>query len=502
MPVQLFVFLGFWLWLLVDGRTRFFADPGTSWHLVVGRDIIATGQFPHTDRFSFTYAGQPWIASQWLGECGMALLYGLSGFDGLCLGIATLLAGFYTLAAHRLIRLGAPWWFAVLIVALAIKGCSFHFFARPHLATLVLLGWTFVQLCDFEAGRLPLRSLVWFIPVVTVWANIHGGVIGGILSIALAVAGWGLCWLVGLPTPIKKVGDLVGLSGLVLGCGAATLLNPYGLELLRTWARVMGSAVVHERIIEHLPLMRSPYAWAVMVFGVVYAAMLLSVQPRRLRVTWLLPLVWFFLAWSRVRNGPLFATVGVIALADMLPAVRWSASVYRWGNSHLRLPCNAPERPGWRAVFVPTMVVLLAIGIQIAEISLPFVGTGWARFDPNYWPTDLLPKLRAYESSRPPGTPIFNDMKFGGFLIAHTAGLRVFIDDRCELYGDEWILAYGYAQQQDQSQVDRWAQKYGFDRALVVTGSSIDWYLRNSDSWQVVGETKSATLHERLTSRR
>jgi hypothetical protein len=44
-------------------------------------------------------------------------------------------------------------------------------------------------------------------------------------------------------------------------------------------------------------------------------------------------------------------------------------------------------------------------------------------------------RARTYEGEHPDGTPIFNEVLFGGFLIYLTLGLRVFIDDRCELYG-------------------------------------------------------------------
>jgi hypothetical protein len=497
--VQTVVFLGLWLWFLVDGRSRFFTDPGTFWHPAVGRHILTTGQFPHADPFSFTRAGRPWIASQWLGECGLALLQGLGGLDGILLGMVTMLAGFYTWVAHRLIRAGAPWWFAVLLVALAIKSSAFHFYARPHLATIVLLGWTVARLCDFEAGRIPLRGLMWLVPVMAVWSNVHGGVLGGIGTIALAVAGWAVAKLVGLPSPVVRYRRLIPLGGLILGCGLATLANPYGPELLRTWAAVVGSPVVHERILEHVPIVRAPYAWPVYVFAAVYLVLLLSVPVGRVRLTWLLPLAWAYLAWTRVRNGPLFATVTIIVLADVLPAVRWSAALYRWGDRLLHLPDSVPAKPGWRAAVIPAGVVVIAVGLQIAGAAVPLVGHGWARLNPGTWPVDLLPELREYEARHPPGTPIFNDMKFGGFLIAQTPGLRVFIDDRCELYGDDWILAYSRAHEQDPAQVDRWARRYGFDRALVVTGSSIDWYLRNSGGWRVVGETTAAALHERIT---
>jgi hypothetical protein len=499
--VRTAIFLGLWLWFLIDGRSRYFNDPGTFWHTVVGQQVLATGQFLHTDQFSFTCAGQPWTASQWLGECALALLHGLSGFDGILLATATLLAGFYTWAAHRLIRAGIHWWLALLLAALAIKASSYHFFARPHLLTIVFLGWTFARLCDFEAGRIPLRGLFWLVPVSAVWANTHGGVIGGISTLALAVAGWGLAKLLGRPTPLMRYRQLVPLGGVVLGCELATLFNPYGLELPRTWFAVMNSPVVHQQILEHLPLIRSPYAWTVVLFGAVYLAALLSVSPRRYCVTWLLPLVWFYLAWTRVRHGPLFATVAVLALAELLPSVRWSARLSRWGNDLFHLPDGwGRSNPGWRAAVLPLAVVAAAVASQTAGVQFPLVGLGWATLDPKVWPLDLLPELREYERTHPPATPVINPMKYGGFLIYHTPGLRVFIDDRCELYGDEQLLAYVRAHDGDPEQVDRWAQRYGFDRAITVTGSPFDLNLRLSSAWKVARETRTATLHERVVA--
>ena len=44
---------------------------------------------------------------------------------------------------------------------------------------------------------------------------------------------------------------------------------------------------------------------------------------------------------------------------------------------------------------------------------------------------------------RPPGTRIFCEYAYGGFLIYHAPGYRVFIDDRCELFGDEFLAVSG-----------------------------------------------------------
>ena len=70
-------FLGIWLFLMVGGRSRLFRNPGTFWHTATGRWIFSTGQLIHTDPLSFTFAGKPWVAYEWLGKCLMAVLDGI-----------------------------------------------------------------------------------------------------------------------------------------------------------------------------------------------------------------------------------------------------------------------------------------------------------------------------------------------------------------------------------------------------------------------------------------
>jgi hypothetical protein len=52
----------------------------------------------------------------------------------------------------------------------------------------------------------------------------------------------------------------------------------------------------------------------------------------------------------------------------------------------------------------------MTVALQRAAVTLPGLGRGWAKLDPQLWPVDLLPELRAYERSHPPGTPIFNQI--------------------------------------------------------------------------------------------
>jgi hypothetical protein len=496
------VFLGIWLVLMIAGRSRFFSDPGALWHIVVGQRMLDSGALIHNDPFSFTAADEPWIAQWWLSECSLALIHRLCGLDGILLATVTILACFYTWIAHRLIRAGLHPLLAVLFTFLAMMASAYHFHPRPHLMTIVLLGWTFAKLCDFEAGRISLLRLFWLLPVFVLWANLHGGMVGGIGTLVVAVAGWAIASWFGWGGPVVRRRQVLLLSLLVVGCGLTGFVNPYGTALPRVWFSLMGSPVLPLVIQEHGPLRGSgPAASAVLLFGFIYVTALLGVLPARPRITWLIPVIWLALAWTRVRHGPLFATTAVIALADVFPHVRWAQWLARKGSVLFRLRNTEGQAGGaglgWQPMLVPLVVVLTSVVLQLASFSVPLLGRDWAHLTRSKWPIELLPELREIERSSKPGTPIFNDMWFGGFLIYYTPGLRVFIDDRCELYGDEGLIDYGLALRDNPAQIEAWAARYGFETALVQTNSPFDVYLQGTSGWSMVRRTEAATLYRR-----
>jgi hypothetical protein len=50
--------------LLLAVGAKLLNDPDTYWHLAVGRWILDHGAVPHSDPFSFTMTGAPWIAKE------------------------------------------------------------------------------------------------------------------------------------------------------------------------------------------------------------------------------------------------------------------------------------------------------------------------------------------------------------------------------------------------------------------------------------------------------
>jgi hypothetical protein len=268
----------------------------------------------------------------------------------------------------------------------------------------------------------------------------------------------------------------------------------------------MDSPVLPHIIQEHAPLsLAKADGWAVLLFGLVYLVTLVSVLPKWPRVTWLLPLVWFYLGCTRVRHAPLFAITAGLAVADMLPHTRWAAMLARRGSDLFQFPAEAASpaqrRFDWRPALAPCCVVLAALLLQTGRVEVPAVGHGWARLDPAYWPVGLRPALERYDH-RPGGTAVFNEYLFGGFLIYYTPGYRVFVDDRCELYGDRWLQDYVNAEVGGTGPyIQDLERRYEpFDLALTRTGSGFDDYFGGSGQWVAVERTESATLYRRGTA--
>jgi hypothetical protein len=501
-PMETLLFLVFFLAAVFLGRDRFFGDPGSLWHIVVGQRILSSHELIKADPFSFTHAGAPWVTQSWLFDCGLALLHRLDGLNTILTATAALLAGLFTWIAHRLLRTGLHPLLALLITLLAMMASSYHFHPRPHLLGIVFLAWTFALLCDVEAGRVAFKRLIWLLPLFALWTNIHGTMLGGFATLAVTAVGWMAARRTWVDGTKLSSWQMLALSSIVAGCGLTAFLNPYGSALPRTWLALMSSPLLPRLIDEHAPLLQAGWAgMAVLLFGLIYLIALLGVLPHRPRVTWLVPLIWLALSFTRIRHGPLFAVTAVLALAEMFPDIRWAAWLARKGSVTFRLrprpTATAAKRIDVAPTILPCLVILAVIIVQIAGIPLPGWGREWVRLDPRSCPVELLPELHKLESWEPAGTPIFNEMLFSGFLIYHTPGLRVFIDDRCELYGDDDLTAYALALRDDPSQIDRWAEQYGINFALTRSGTRIDTYLRQKSDWTILAKAKKATLFGR-----
>lgn len=522
-------FLIIWLVLLLAFRERGFYDPGSLWHIKVGEIILNEGM-PHTDPFSYTFEGRPWVPQQWGAEVLMALTHRIGGLDAMLLAFATLIAALYTLIFRRAMQAGMGPILAGLVTVVCLFVGAFHYFVRPHMFTIIFLGWTMISIIDYERGRCSEWRLVGLIPLFILWTNLHGGVLGGTMTLGLAVAGWGVVFLKGwfsrsqvpgqtpdnaslnggLESPIRNWRTAFLLCGIVVACGLTPFINPHGMEMIRIWQRIVASKVLPAVVHEHMPLNPTePLGLAIIGLGAFYLILLLGTFPRVPHISWLIPLVWFALSFKGIRQGPLFAITAAVAIADLWPHTIWHRLLVKYGDGSLARSPDYSPRPLVAPFIVPALAVVAALYLQVTHTPAPVVGYGWVRFDPDFVPVDLNGSVEEYVSHVPAGTRVFNDANLGGYLIYYAPSLKIFMDDRCELYGDDWIKKYadtlGLPPNELGTAFERWAADYQFDRALVMTNPpekekpSIERYLLdNPQKWREVARGRRAVMFERI----
>jgi hypothetical protein len=491
-----FLFVQLWLFLLLRGWTLFL-DPGTFWHIVTGDRILSSG-LPQQDWMSFTRAGAPWVAHQWLGEVAMALLHRVGSFDALLVTFSASFALLFAWLFRRLAGCGVTPAGSLAAMLLALAASQHHWHARPHVVSMFLFAWLYARLVDFEAGRIRARRLLELVPMFVLWSNVHGGAMGGLATLALVAGGWIGAWALGRPSPVRDARSAALIAALAVACIATVVVNPYGLELPRTWSRIMGSPELARLMEEHQPFWVAR-SWLALGLLVAYLAAFATTRWRALQVTSLASVAWFALGIERTRHLPLFAVAALLSMPDLLRHSRFGAIRRRLLPENGLDPAPKPAAPGLRWLLVAPIAVLL--GVVIVHQATPAPRRAEPRFvtlNVERWPRDLLPDLIRAQDGLPPGSPILNDMMFGGFLAYYAPGLRIAIDDRWELYGDDFVVSYV---ERMPAWFNRWILPAGPRLALVRPGSRLDLLLAEDPSWERTATGVAAVLYRRSADR-
>ncbi|WP_020472076.1 hypothetical protein [Zavarzinella formosa] len=501
------LFVGLWLLLVIAGRSKFFQDPGTFWHVAVGERLAAEGFF-RIDPYSFTFQGAEWIPHQWFGELSLAGAYRLGGLD-LMLVLATgILAAIFTALGKRLLDIGLHPSVVAVLLATALACSSGHFHVRPHLATIAGFAILLCLLSGVERGTRSVACLFWFVPVCWIWSNIHGGVLGGLATLGFVLGGWTIQYMAGCG-PFRSSLNIGQAALVMLACVASCFVNPYGWRLPASWLVIYRMESLPGIIQEHRPMDFTAFGWqGIVAFAFVYVAAVVLLPLRQWRVTYLVPLIWLMLTFTRVRHAPLFAVTAMVAFADLFPQTRLADWLVRKKNDMFTPPDSPVIESKARAWLAPGLVILIAgcaaVVLSPADRIHPF----WVRLDPQIWPIEALPEVRKAAASTPQQPRIFAEYHYGGFLILQEPRCLVFIDDRCELYGDqfleEYVLTKGLLGQKKiqipGKPLDDWQEKYGpFDFALVTNDEGFDLaFASQKNIWQVLHRDENTTLYGRL----
>ncbi len=486
-----------WLFLSGPGAMALLGDGDTGWHIRTGEYILANHSLPRQDLFSFSRAGQPWFAWEWLSDVIFAGLHKAGGLAGVVLLAGILIAATSAVMFRYMIWQGSDLLVAVLVMIVASSASTVHWLARPHLFSYLFLA---VAIWVLEADRRrPTRWVFALAPLSMLWANLHGGFGALLATLGLYLAGnvAETLWAPGERNweRAKRYGILFGLAL------AATLINPYTWRLHQHIFQYLRSDFVLDHVQEfHSPNFRME---GIRYFEVLLFAGLAAVPAlvRRRDVTSaLLLLFWAHCALLSARHVLLYAVVAAPLIAGEASAL-W-ARAGQIGVSFIRIlqevardygaggfgsPAQARRAVGWLA---PAFVVFTA--------GTLFVGRHSDRLRSEF-PKEQFPvaACRAAEDQLA-GRKIFTSDQWGDYLIyRYYPKLKVFIDGRSDFYGAE--LGQEYLRVMNSHH--QWSEifdRYGFDLALLPVEWPLATTIKTHPNWKVKYDDGKALLLERV----
>src|SRR5262249_6652580 len=163
------------------------------WHLRTGQLIAESGAVPRVDPFSFTAAGRPWVAHEWLWELGAFHLYRLGGLRAVILLSAIILTLPYAILYRLLRHLGANAIAAAALVLWAAFLRLSNLGARAREFTVLVFTFFLDRLYGYRSGE---SVQLWLLPLLMpLWANLHGGFVFGLGLLGLFALPETVAWL-------------------------------------------------------------------------------------------------------------------------------------------------------------------------------------------------------------------------------------------------------------------------------------------------------------------
>jgi hypothetical protein len=458
--------------LLLHGRLLN-GDGDLARHIVIGRHILEHGP-RFADPFSFTRAGEPFLAYEWLSQILYASVHDLLGLPGLAMFTALLIAAALALVVAYVRGSGGDPALAFVTGAVAALLAHPHWLARPHLFTFV---GTAIVLHLLQSRR----RVLWLFPLFALWSNLHPGFLYGLVMIG--------AWSAGRAAEDLRMGHRLGNVllaasapfGLALG---GSVLNPFGWTLhAHAFALLRSETVQYVR--EFLPLnVLSLYG---LFFMAVVGVIVVGLAAQRAWVGWSTLLVFgasVLGALAARRNVPMFALFALpLAARALTPVVQ---ALPAWAFGRMRAEFARSEKPGWR-VGAGATILLAALLVADARVDrLTLVPTD---FSPVVFPAAAI--LHAREAGLE--GRLLSEWRWGGYILKKWPGQLLFVDSMADFFGDELVREY----------IDLHHARPGWEKRLAARGFSLALFpphvplvheLRRAPAWDVAYEDETAVL--------
>ena len=480
-------------------------DSDIGWHIRNGKLILLTHAVPHTDSFSSTMSGHTWYAWEWLYDLLIAAIHQVFGLNGVVFYTAAIIAATFVLTLHFALRRGGNLVITFFLLILSLGASAVHFLARPHVLSWLFAVIWFELLDSVSAARNGQagKRLFWLPALMIVWVNLHGGFVLGFAMLAIYMAGGAIEYFTRREQRAEIAIWLKRLGVVTVLTFAASFVNPYGYHLHVHIYRYLSDRFLMSQISEF----RSPdfHGAAQQCFAVLLIVAILTLASSRRRPGPSGLLLLLFAAYSGLyatRNLPTSSLLITLVIAPIL------------SNTVAQASASPTIAPQLRRLFSRVD----SFGARMHNLEIDFRGHLWivfvfvlglwacmhhgrlgsaqlinAYFDDKSFPVEASEYIAEHNIRE----PIFSLDYWGGYLIYRLyPQTKVVLDDRHDLYGDQFIKDYlkivlvqpTYEEELDQMRVD-WV--------LVPRWSSLANMLRLTPQWTAVHEDGTAALFHR-----
>lgn len=240
------------LFLVVLADSAQYADNDLWGHIRFGQLILSGHHFLRHAPFEYSFAASrfSWVDHEWLSQVILAFCYDTLGILGLKLMKLACSATTIILVALAEAETGARVAVQLIVLTLAAVVLMPQMQFRPQLFDYILLAAIILMLARETFGHRP--APLWIVvPLLALWANLHGTFIIGVAVLAIYT----------LATAAKDVWARRGwrptfrLGLVTIAAGAATLANPYGLGVWRVVFRTAHDPFTMHHVAEYQPLL-------------------------------------------------------------------------------------------------------------------------------------------------------------------------------------------------------------------------------------------------------
>ena len=482
---------------------KLLSDAGIGWHIRTGQQILATHAISHSDPFSSTMAGTAWFAWEWAYDLVVGALESAFGLNGVVWLTAVVIAAVFAAVMRMLILRAVSVCASLALTLLAISASTIHFLARPHVFSwLATLAWFWILESSESCaeGKSPQAKRLWLLPVLMlVWVNVHGGFLIGFVLLVLF---WlGAAWEFAVTSRDRledslsriaasqrlRILTLVGVLSAI-----ASLINPYGWSLHAHVYRYLSNRF----LMDHVEEFQSPnfhqLAPRCFLILLLISVAIAILRARRLRMSNALTLLFAIYAGLYASRNLPISSILLALIAGILLCGRNARAPASIDSKGFLARMTAIERRQrghlWCFAAAAATLLICLNGGRLGATSVIN-----AHFSPQRMPVAAVDFI-AQQGIK---DPIFAPDYWGGYLIYRLyPSSRVVIDDRHDLYGEQFLKSYlvtFHAEPDWQQFLDAHRVSY----VLFPRSAALSTALSESSAWKRIYGDDKATLFER-----